>query len=129
MKFRLDPSDHEKLGLPEVLEWDWDVLSVADARLIKKTTGVNAMALGRLWDDRDDDAVCAIVWMSARRAGVQLDYPSLDFNLYGLRAVEDVADEMGKDAPPTGETSKPKRTGTRRSSDTSATSDPQTLPV
>lgn len=127
MKFKLDPADHEKLGLPEVLEWDWDVMSVADARLIRKTTGVNAMALGRLWDDRDDDAVCAIVWMSARRAGVELDYPSLDFNLYGLRAAED--DELGKDAAPTGETSKPTRTRTPRSSATSATSTPQTLPV
>lgn len=129
MKFKLDPADHERLGLPEVLEWDWDVMSVADARLIRKTTGVNAMALGRLWDDRDDDAVCAIVWMSARRAGVELDYPSLDFNLYGLRAVEDVADEVGKDAAPTGETSKPTPTRMRRSSATSATSTPETSPA
>ena len=104
MKFQLARADHERLGLPEVLEWDWDTMSVAEARLLRKTTGVKAMHLPRLVNDRDEDALCAMVWMSAHRIGVELDYPTLDFNLYALRETEDEADEQGKADTSTGET-------------------------
>ncbi len=121
MKFTLSEEDMQRLCLPEALAWDWDTMSVTDARTLRKVTGIAAMDLGKLWDERDENAMVAVVWLAAKRGGVELDYATLDFNLWGLRAVEDEADEQGKEPSPDSETSTPTPTRTRRSSATSAT--------
>lgn len=119
MKIRLSTEDTERLGLPEVLEFDWSQLTVAEAREVKQTTGVNAVALPGLWGSMDAEGILVVVWLAARRAGVQLDWETLEFNLYGIGFVEETKDGRGKDS--SGKpTSSRKRTPTGRSSATSA---------
>jgi hypothetical protein len=119
LKFRLSEEDTTRLGLPEVLDFDWSKLTVAEAREVKQVCGVNAVALPGLWATMDLDAVLAVVWLAAKRAGVDLDWTSLELNLYGFKLVDEPKDARGK-----GSSQKPAssttRTRTRRSSATSA---------
>lgn len=102
MKFRIEGED---------LEFEEDTLTVAEARLIKKHTGMGLKSFAEGSKDGDPDALVAIVFLAKRRAGQAVRWQDLDsLDLAKLEAISESVDESpGTDVAdppiwPTGET-------------------------
>lgn len=95
IRFKLSPEDRERLGAPEVIAFDETRLMLSEARAVQKASGYHP-------DDWFDglkkgapDAVAAVVWLALRRAGVEITYDDVDFDLGAL--VYEEPEPEGKD--------------------------------
>ena len=90
---RLSEADQERLGCPELLP-----LAIADitnreimqiGRLGYRTPDVFRRALSKRGEDMDPTAWTGAVWLALRRAGVETDIDTLEFNADQLAYVPD----------------------------------------
>lgn len=81
LHIRLSESDRERLGAPEVLEWDESRMMAREAAQLFKVAGMTVKQLRDRLKERDPEADIALVWLALRRAGVEIRYSTLDFDL------------------------------------------------
>jgi hypothetical protein len=62
----------------EPYEYDDSTLSVKEARVIKKNTGMGLVSWARGLADGDPDAMVALVWLAKTRAGEAIRWQDLD---------------------------------------------------
>lgn len=81
MKFRVEGEDYE---------FDESTLTVAEARLIKKHTGMGLKSFAESSKDGDPDALVAIVFLAKRRANEAVRWQDLDnLDLAKLEAIDE----------------------------------------
>lgn len=84
----LAPEDRERFGCAEELPWELK-LSIDEAIELQERTGIAwtdfAKALGRM----EPRVVKAAVWMALNRAGHQIGWDDVKFDLTAFMAVED----------------------------------------
>ncbi len=104
-RFRLGDADRQRLGCPEILEFDPDKMMINDLIELPEATGYTVAslqeALRRNADpdtDRDWRASKAMVWLALRHAGIHVGFDELDFDVAAFRLADDEA-PAGKDQP------------------------------
>lgn len=105
-RIRLSDEDRERIGCDEWLELDLSHLPVEEAEAIEDATG-------KTWDmvlDPGAKAAKARLWFALRRAGIEVSFAELTFNLLGMRVTRDEddpgkADSSDNDEPSTPQTS------------------------
>ena len=120
-RLRLADADRERLGCPEFLANPLDTVTVREAielqKLGYKTPTLMAKALVSGEEGPDYSAWTAFVWLALRRAGVESDPATLDFDIVSLeiRADEEPPEhgESGKAPAPGPSTSSPVKNSTR----------------
>jgi hypothetical protein len=103
VKLRLADADRDRYGGDEWLEWDPDHLSYSEAVLLQQHCGVDVATYVQTWlGGGSADATKWALWLSLRRAGVEVDWDTFDPDLLGTRRQRDPEPE-GKDpsTPPT----------------------------
>jgi hypothetical protein len=92
-KLRLAAVDRERLGCPELLDSSIASMTNREAMELQKigypTPGLLAAALRAGGAETDFRAITALVWLALRRAGVQVEFDTLEFNLNDLESVPD----------------------------------------
>lgn len=92
-KLRLAAVDRERLGCPELLDSSIASITNREAMELQKigypTPGLLAAALRRDKEETDFRAITALVWLALRRAGVDVEFDALEFNLSELESVPD----------------------------------------
>lgn len=83
MKFHivLGDADRERLGAPEQLVYDPGTFLVSEATALFKSAGLTRNAMNAALKAGDPEGKKAITWLALRRAGVQVRYSELDFDL------------------------------------------------
>jgi hypothetical protein len=85
MKFRIEGDDYE---------FQEDTLTVAEARLIKKHTGMGLKSFVEGSKDGDPDSLAAVVFLAKRRAGEAVRWQDLDsLDLAKLEAIDETIAE------------------------------------
>lgn len=97
-RYSLSESDRARLGCPEWLEVDLEDLPIGDCIDLESTGGDWSSVI-----DGGAKGVKGRVWLALRRAGVDVPYSELTFNITGLRVERvdqpDGAGDEGKDEP------------------------------
>ena len=88
MKFRIEGEDYD---------FDDSTLTVKEARVIKKHTGMGLRSFAEASKDGDPDAIVAIVYLSKRRANEAVRWEDLD-NL-DLAKMETIDETVKQDEP------------------------------
>jgi hypothetical protein len=92
-RLRLSDADRERLGCPEFLVNPLDTVTVREAIELQKlgypTPLLFASALAARDEGPDFAARAALVWLALRRAGVESDPATLDFDIVGLQFFPD----------------------------------------
>jgi hypothetical protein len=92
-RLRLADADRERLGCPEFLTNPLDTVTVREAielqKLGYKTPTLLAKALVASDEGPDYSAWTAFVWLALRRAGVECDPATLDFDIVGMQILAD----------------------------------------
>lgn len=78
-RIRLSDEDRERIGCDEWLDLDLAVLPTEEAEVVEEATG---QTYGVLYDDGVKGAK-ARAWLALHRAGVEVDFATLRFNLAG----------------------------------------------
>lgn len=82
---RLGAADREALGAPEAMTVNPQRFRLAEVRALKRETGHTVESLSQAMQNGDADskveATAAMVWLALRRAGVEVAYDDLDFDL------------------------------------------------
>lgn len=94
MRFKLHESDRAALGAPEWIEFDESVMRVKEIRSIHAATGLRQTQWGPELEAANIDLIAAMVQVALRRAGVEVAYQDLDFDLAGMEI-----DHTGGKAP------------------------------
>lgn len=76
MKLHLSDPDRERLGLPEIIDYDELNLSVEDAQLIDDNGGDWTK-----WGTADPAGVKAAVWLALHQLGKPVAWKDLSFNI------------------------------------------------
>lgn len=76
-------------------EYDPDKLLVSEAIRLKAVSGLTVMAWHAGLKEGDPEALKALVWLAMTRAGEQVRYGDLDFDLAGLDIEDDQAEDAG----------------------------------
>jgi hypothetical protein len=103
LRLRLTDADRARYGGDEWLDWDPDHLAYSEAVLLQELVGVTPAEYVRSWlGGGTADATKWALWLSLRRAGVEVDWDSFDPDIIGTR-VERAGESEGKDpsTPPT----------------------------
>ena len=109
MKIRLSDPDRERLGLPEIVDYDELNLSVEDAQLIEDAGGDWTK-----WATTHPAGVKAAVWLTLHRLGTPVAWKDLTFNIRLAQQVTLGKAPSGSDEPSTPSPSATTRTGTSR---------------
>jgi hypothetical protein len=92
-KLRLAAADRERLGGPEFLRSPLDSVTVREAIELQKlgypTPTTLAKALATRDEGPDFAAWVTLVWLALRRAGVECEAATLDFDIVGLEFLPD----------------------------------------
>ncbi len=105
-QLRLSDADRARYGGDEWLDWNPDRLTYAEAVLLQEHVGVDVATYANSWlGGGSPDATKWALWLSLRRAGVDVDWDTFDPDILGTRAQRPVEPE-GKDpasssTPPT----------------------------
>lgn len=95
VRFKIDDTEYE---------FDQNVLTVREARMIKEKTGLGLRTFGQGMQDGDPDALVCMLVIAKQRAGVVCKFSDFDdFNLNGLEMIDDDeanADDDGEAAEP-----------------------------
>lgn len=107
---RLSDEDRERIGCEEWLTLDLTHLPVEEAEAIEEATG-------KTWDvvlDSGAKAAKARLWFALKRAGVEVPFGELTFDLLGMRVRNDEdpgkaegSDDSEPNTPPTSASSTP----------------------
>lgn len=133
LHLRPSDADRERLGCPELLPLVTATsITNREAVALQRIGYPTPAAFGRALDkgegEVDYDAWTALLWLGLRRVGVDVDLETLEFEVLGLRVVndEDVApkEQPGK-APARGRSGNSRR----KSSTSTATSGPRLTPT
>lgn len=85
------------IGEGREIEFDQDTMTVKEARLLKKITGMGLRQFGEGMRDGDIDALMGMVYLAMRRQGVVIPWRTLDdFNIGDLDVIADDEDEAKK---------------------------------
>lgn len=98
IRFRLAEDDRARLACPELIEFDETRLRLSEARKLQKVSGFHPADFVKGLQEGNVDALAAVIWLAMHRAGVEVEYDDLDFDLNGLEEVPD--DTVGKEADP-----------------------------
>lgn len=109
LKLRLSDPDRERLGLPEIVDYDELNLSVEDAQLIDDAGGDWTK-----WGTTDPNGVKAAVWLALHKLGKPVAWKDLTFNIRLCLQVSPGKAPSGSDEPSTPSPSATSRTGTSR---------------
>lgn len=77
----LSKEDRERLGAPEPLVYDADTWKVSEATALYKVAGMTREDMHKALKERDPQGKAALTWVALRRAGVDVRYSELDFDL------------------------------------------------
>lgn len=100
MKLRLTDGDRARYGGGEWLEWNPDRLTYTEAVLLQERLGISVAEYAKKWlAGGSADATRWALWLSLRRAGVEVDWDSFDPDILGTRVQRTVEPE-GKDPGP-----------------------------
>lgn len=91
MKIILAPADRDRYGCTEVLDWNDGQLSVDEAIEIQERTGVEYDGWIAFVKSGHPAALKAVVWMALNRAGHQISWADVQFDVFAL--------ELGRDQP------------------------------
>jgi hypothetical protein len=100
IRFRLSAEDRERLGAPEVIEYDEDKLRLSEARKLQKVTGLGPQQLADGLKAGDFEVLGALVWLALHRVGVDVPYDDLDFDLGALQDLDEEPGPQGKAPTP-----------------------------
>lgn len=110
----LSDADRERLGAPDPLVYDSSIWKVSEATALYKSAGMNRSDMNKALRDGNPEAKAALTWVALRRAGVQVRYSELDFDLlsWSLAEPEEPADGEGDEGnsgalPSEGQTPQP----------------------
>lgn len=134
MRLALTAKDCERLGCPETMEIDLSTVTNREAVLLQQM-GFSVLSLGRRLqikqlDDGDTEMDYAawdvLVWLALRRAGIEVDVHTFEYDIHGLRLRDEeqpapLPDASGKAEAPAAspkKTSTSTRTSRRRSTST-----------
>lgn len=81
---KLGAADREALAAPETMRVDPNRLRLSVVRALKRETGHTVESLSQALQNRDVEAVAALVWLALHRAGVTVAYDDLDFDFAEL---------------------------------------------
>lgn len=84
MKIKLDEAARERYGCAEWLDWDASRLSVAEAEEVQERCGVNPNDWNAYLNDGGARAIHAVVWIALNRAGHQIGWDDVDFDVLAL---------------------------------------------
>ncbi len=108
-------------GDDTVWEFDENELFVDEARIVKKHAAMGVNEFGRGLQTGDPDALVAMLWITKRRAGIEVQWKDFDhFNLATIAMVDETPDITDGDdpdddaVPPTGEEAAPARSSGSR---------------
>lgn len=81
----LTEADRERLGVPadRSLVYDPKIWKVSEATALYKSAGMTRQSMNEALKAKDPEGKKAITWLALRRAGVQVRYSELDFDLLG----------------------------------------------
>lgn len=77
----LGDADRERLGAPDPLVYDPGTFLVSEATALFRSAGLTRQTMNEALKSGDPEGRKAITWLSLRRAGVQVRYSELDFDL------------------------------------------------
>lgn len=98
----LAPSDREKYGAPERIDFEYNRIGLRTIAALKQETGHTLETLAEALDEkgRNEEAVAAVVWMVLRSAGIRIPWDEFDPTPLGLTVDFKSADGEGKDQTP-----------------------------
>lgn len=119
----------------DVYEWDDTTLTVAEARVIKKNTGMGLRSFTNGLNDVDPDAIAAMIFLARRRKGEAVrwqDMDDIDLGSFDMLPDEEPSEEDNcvagdEEVPPTvpePETTPDSNDGTTPTNDETNTSSP-----
>lgn len=79
----LSDADRERLGAPDPLVYDSGTWKVSEATALFKSAGMTRADMHKSLQAGNPEAKAALTWVALRRAGVQVRYSELDFDLLG----------------------------------------------
>lgn len=97
IRFTLSSEDRQRLGAPDVLEYDETKLKLSEARRLQKATGLGPQELADGLKGFNLEAVAALVWLALLRAGIEVAFEDLDFDLSAFEEVPADSEPVGKD--------------------------------
>lgn len=96
MKIRLHPSDCEKYGVAEVIEYDPSRITMREAAELQRVTGLNPDQLEHQLVGQNLTAFLALCWIAVgRHAGKRPDWDAFDLEMVTFE--DDAQDDLGKD--------------------------------
>lgn len=78
---KLGAADRDALGAPESMQVDPTRVRLAEIRALKRETGHTVESLSAALQNKDVEAVAALVWLALLRSGIAVAYDELDFDL------------------------------------------------
>lgn len=96
MKIKLDDDARERYSCAEWLDLDLGRLSVVEAEEVQERCGVNPADWSAYLRVGGARAIHAVVWMALNRAGHQIGWDDVDFNVLGLYTQDDKPASRGK---------------------------------
>lgn len=87
--------DRERLGAPDPLVYDPEIWRVSEATALYKVAGLTRRGMLDAIKAQDPQGYAALTWIALRRAGVDVRYSELDFDLlaWELDSPDEEADE------------------------------------
>lgn len=77
----LSAEDRERLGAPDPLLYDSSTWKVSEATALYKVAGMNRSDMHKALREGNPEGKAALTWVALRRAGVNVRYSELDFDL------------------------------------------------
>lgn len=68
MKIRLIPADVERLGVPEVMDFDFNRIGLREAAALQKATDVHPEDISKELRAENSELLAGIVWLAVGRA-------------------------------------------------------------
>lgn len=90
-KLRLDQEARERYGCAEELDYDPSSMSIDEAIEIQERTGINYVDWSKLLRANDPRALKGVVWMALNRAGHQIGWDDVRFDVKRLEVVREPA--------------------------------------
>lgn len=100
LSIKLGTEDRERLGAPEVLEYDPRRPKLSEVRELKRQRGMSMKELYEALEDEDDEAAALVVWLAMIRHGLNVAWETLELDLAAV--VIERADDPNPSAPTTG---------------------------
>jgi hypothetical protein len=103
----LAPSDREKFGAPERIEFEYNQIGLRTIAALKSEVGHTLETLASAIDDKggNEEALAAVVWMVLRSAGIRVPWAEFDVVPKGLTVnFKSADDDPGKDQTPQSQT-------------------------